>query len=603
MKIKHFEFSGREAVSIVLLILFSLGATSFVNRQFPDNPTYAVAQQLREQMTNGASASFFVQITSILYKVAALVLSGTTAFNSGILVAFLTIAPPILAALTSLFVYLALRDRGFKAFECLIVSLLFSSVPLVIMMNSSGVYSASALALLFASAGLFAFSESNPLRGLVAGVLFSLTYLISPSALVLVLALVLAGLFGLFMRGFEKKAALAHGACLIPLVIAVAAMPIIPAPSVELISVYSDFRLLIPLALASLSALMKKDSQPYAYYAVAMALLAIPAGLFMPLALPLLLVVPAALGATMLLSTANTKNENSVAWFLFLFAFFLAFLDVGGADPVKEMLLAAVSATGILIVLYIYDFRYHLAPFSAIGFLVAFALFSSLLIASSPSLQASSVHGFAFSSIDSDTHSALSWVRDNTPKTADVAYIGESGAFTFVSERILRESDSSALAKFLSSSAPASDLRSAGIGYAIVTVDVLDNPEKIRELSSSSYNPESYAYYATMGSGGVSTYALFRATNGDMLARPLGQDGNFALANSELVDKDGRLLANIPFSQLRMLNDNLSYTEPANRVIQPGAAYTSNAFRAFFEDIPGLATVYKNGTAMVLKVS
>lgn len=600
MKIKHIEFSGREVAGIALLLLFVLGATSFVPSQFLDSSTYVVAYQVREHIVNGVPADFFIQLTAFGYKLFALLLTGAAVFQRPALSLFLTVVSPAVAMLTALFAYFALRERGFESFPSLVASLLFVSVPLFILSNASGVYSAQSLSVLFCAAALFAFSEKSLPRALVSGVLLALAYLVSPAAIVFAVAFVLALLLAAFVSGAGVKGVLPILALAIPVVISLALSPRLPSQVADPLALFSSMRLLLPIAVASLAAFINpKGSIPY--FSALMLLLAFACGLFNPLLMALALLVPACLGATIILSTNTSKAENSAAWFALVFVLALGFMSLG-ADPTKAALVSLIAGAGVVAVLYMYEFKFHLVPFVALSLLVAISLSSSLAIAQSPALQASHAGGVARTSLDPQTAAALSWLRENASSEANIAFIGDPGQFRFISEHRLRAGDDGRLAKFLASNESASTLSSAGITYALVTIDTFDNPEKIRNLSDSNFNAESFSYLLTLYSGGTPAYALFESDSGDLLYRPVDSAGKLSLGNSELRDQDLNLLAIVPFSQLRMLDDTLAYSDPNNRVIMPGAAYSTNAFKIFFGTVPGLEKVYGNGKAIVFKV-
>ncbi|MCX6772207.1 MAG: hypothetical protein NTV88_00340 [Candidatus Micrarchaeota archaeon] len=162
-----FKFERNDIYAVLIVFLLSFGILFFPLKS--TLPEFGAATQIGSALSGKAAAPYVAVAAAIAP------LFGATATNPQSIVEFLMIFPPLLLALTSLFLYAAIRQLSIKRTPAAFAAVLF---PLSLSAFSflPGVYSSAALAALFFALFLFfffTFASQKKTMMLVPAILFA----------------------------------------------------------------------------------------------------------------------------------------------------------------------------------------------------------------------------------------------------------------------------------------------------------------------------------------------------------------------------------------------------------------------------------------------
>lgn len=478
-------------------------------------------------------------------------LIGVSPASPDAIVALLLMLPPLLLALSAVFIYLTLRVAGHRrtvsAFFSLFVSFLLSSqflpgvfgaaqvaTPLfsmfllhITMYSTGRKQFAIAIAALFAAASAFVYPSSALVGAAVC------------------LPLVVSGI----SEGKGGKLA----ALLLPFA-AFAAGALLPhtasALGVNIANFQSAFfQFSFLLAFASLPVALFFIARAESKHAIS-AVLGIVSFAACPPCAALALAIPAASGLEAVSAAGLSKSAKLLC--AFVFGFFAIFAIVySGGDAIRATAIAFMVATLFPLLMHFYDYKNGEA-FSILSLCaLAFAIF---LFASAQFT--SGVFGHVYYS-DSGFSSALSSISSTGVRGGTVYMVGneQMAEFYLPSGSLGNQTD---LISFLAEGKPVM----ARGSYLLLSPSYLESgswPEAGTAFSAYQFNSN---VTASDGSG----YALFVSISGGVL-RPLDTSGGFALRDGSLLDSSGRQYYSIPYSRMMMLRSDVPFDSFANRLI------------------------------------
>lgn len=554
-----FKFERNDIYAVLIVFLLSFGILFFPLKS--TLPEFGAATQIGSALSGKAAAPYVAVAAAIAP------LFGATATNPQSIVEFLMIFPPLLLALTSLFLYAAIRQLSIKRTPAAFAAVLF---PLSLSAFSflPGVYSSAALAALFFALFLFfffTFASQKKTMMLVPAILFAaLSAYINAAFGIAGIVAVLSFAANAYLKGDKRLPQFAVLA-----IVFAAAMYF----STDATGLYFNAKnigaafALMPfiVAAASVSAVlffMAKASVDHFLLFIAGLFTAV----FSPLAGALLLAIPAAGGIS---SAMEEKLPNKVklaaAFFLSFFALFgLSFAS--GSDMVKSAAIAGMLSVLAPLALHFYEYRNHrLLPAFALS-LVAISLAFSLFYALPPA------RAYYPQYSDKDMSGALLFLSGENAQS--IAILGSADAARFYSPGAALSSQQD-FTSYLLTGAP----KMQSGTYAVLSLAYFDD-----QLSGGNFDSFFYANNFTSGTG---KFALFYSTSGRLLAREVAADGSFALKDGVLLDGSGRQYAAVPLSRMLMLVPEKQFTSQSNRmiVLEEGAS------------LPYFMKIYSGGAA------
>ena len=536
------KFDTKEIIALLIVFLLPLGMGQLVAKA--TLPEYGAAVQ----MIGTGAQPVHIAVASALEKVYASIM-GMPASSAQAIVGFLLIFSPLLLALTSLFLYFACREMGYKKAQSVFAVVLFALASTVALSFLPGVYGSAQLAMLLFAAFLYPFAA----------------FAQKPSRMEMLLAAAVLGLaagyvnaaFALAGVAFAVAFAFAHHKkkegknylarlCALGLIF-VAACLLSPDKSLlafsagNLAQAASGMPFLFAGAAACIGLFFfsSRDTEYLALLLLAMALSA-----FSPLAAAVLLVFPVAEGATRMMEDI-TKSAKLAA--IFACAFFLVFGLVYGGLAIYPALGAAVML-GVLapLVLHFYDYNAR-AVFSVMGAgLLLFSLFFALFVQLPP------VKAGYPDYTDPALAQALTYLSGNNAQ--DLATLERVDALAFYLPGVQRENAANVEKLLLSGNASL-----APGTYFLFSLPTL-------EQLAPKGGFEVYYYAQNYTNNGL-TYALFISQQGRLISRELASNGKLALKDGAALDSYGSYYAPVSLPRMAMLSDNRSISDKANRML------------------------------------
>ncbi len=537
------KFDTKEIIAILIVFLLPLGIGQFVAKT--TLPEYGAAVQM---MGSAGAQPVNIAVASALEKVYAAIM-GMPAISASAIVGFLLIFPPLLLAFTSLFLYFACREMGYKKAQSVFAAALFALSSTVSLSFLPGVYGSAQLAMLLFAAFLYPFAafaqKPSRVEMLLAAAVLGL------AAGYVNAAFALAGVAFAVAFAFahhKKKEGKNYLAMLGVLALVFAAAGFL-SPDKSLLE-FSAGNLAqaasgMPFLFAGAAACIglfffsKRDSEYLALLLLAMAL-----SCFSPLAASILLVFPVAEGTARMMEDIS-KSAKLAA--IFACAFFLVFGLVYGGLAIYPALGAAVMLAVLApLVLHFYDYNAR-AVFSVMGAgLLLFSLFFALFV-QLPPIKA----GYP-SYTDPALAQALTYLSGNSAQR--LSTLERVDALAFYLPGVQRENAANAEKLLLSGNATLEPGT-----YLLFSLPTL-------EQLAPKGGFDVYYYAQNYSNSGV-TYALFISQQGRLISRELTSSGKFALKDGAALDSYGSYYAPVSLPRMVMLSDSKSISDKANRML------------------------------------
>lgn len=564
----------RELLAVLLVFLLAAGLG-----QFPQKATlagYSDAIKVRDASKGQLHISIAAAVASA-YSAAAGV-----PFSPDAIEQVLLALPPVLLGISAVFIFLSARKFGFEAAPSALGALLFAfSLPVFGMLpgvfgpQSFGLPSFSLFLLFFAHA----VSCKSKAMLMASAALGGLTGFLSPEFGAAAALAALSFFLPAALEGRKADAAVlllvalvgAGASAASPLFITLVFKPGAIASLLEL----SPF--LLAAASASTVSLIGKGRH-WGMLAIAGAALS---GLS-PLAASALLSVPAAAGASVLLSSKEEKGKRLMACALLCF-----FAVAGLAMPLLGTSKAAVAALLICpllpLMLHLYDYRGAVPVFAIAALLLCSAFFFPL-----SSLPPSRPDYPQYSS--PEVKAALQSIQG---AGGEIYLPGSFDAARFYLPGFSL-GDSSQYAAYLHS-ANATLPRGS---YLLISLASLDDPYSISGRGSF----EAF-YFASAVSSQSRPFAVFYSQSGIRLVREISPDGSLSLRDGQLVDGTGTIYASVPLSRMVMARDDAPFDSPGNRLLVISEGEPLPHFVSILSSRdPKLGKVYEKGDVILYKV-
>ncbi len=587
----------REALNVAIIVLLFLSISFIFERAYPAREGFLAALGTKDALEFG-SGNLFYSITAGIYSAFA----GGNFTPQGMLgfLGMLSLAMGILGIVSF---YLALRNYGFSENPSLFGGVLFATGPAALFAFMPNYYSENTVALSICALGLAFFSLSRKSRAFFAigGAVFLLAEIISPQFALFGIgfSLALSAEAGKKYAGEKKPEIFALPLALLLPSIAIASQNALSFSQVS--NSLFDLKFLVPLGAICLAGIARNFEKEGDAFFASLFILGMIVSFANPYAALPMIAFSAGAGINWLLSQEKKeRGERALAYVSFLF--FLPLSFAGAADPVFSIVLACTVAVLLGALLYVYKFSVRWLPFAAACFLVLSSVVGGAVL-SSAAANGTALHngGRDLGSISADEYDAYSWIGKNAPAGSKVAIVWDGAAAEFLSGREI-DAGSRKLVKFLAGNESAGVLKGEGFDYIVVSSGIFDYAQRFRDISGTSFRVESFSFYANI-SNPQGNAMLFRSGSGAYLMRQLGSDGKFAIADSGYFDASGAPAGSVPYSNIVVLDPALSPDSPKNRQIWVQGIYNTNAFEAFFGEIPGLENVYENAQARVFRVS
>lgn len=574
------KLERNEIVALLLVFFLSLGLGHFPGKETLPEFSVAIALQQEQPVQLHISAARYLE--GAYASALGLPESSPTA-----IVPFLLFFPPLLLALTALFLYLSCRALGFGRSVSAFCAVLFAS-SFVSFQFLPGAYSASQLAAPVFALFLFhlaMFVSKNRMLALVPAAAFAaLAAYLSPSFGIA--CAIVAAAFAIHEFG-KKEGRLAYFALL--LVLSAAAAYLSPEKQSLYFSVqnlaasYSAAPFL--LAAASLSFFLFFFSRARPQFAILSAAGALMFG-FSPAAATILLAFSAAEGATAVLSAGLPKS--ALLFCAFALAFFALLGMVPQADFYKTIAISALLALLFPALLHLYDYK-NAGVFSAFLLsLAALSLFSAALYPLSPQKP------MYPSYLDTDLSGAFSFLSQKQFQTLYI--LGSADAAKFYSPSSSLGSPQE-LSSFLVSGKP---LLAKGSAFVLSLSDI-DDGYSLYQNGTPQF--ATYKFISNFSSGGAS-YAVFASSSSGALLYELDSFGALALKDPLLVDSFGRQIATVPLSRAIVLSPSKPFYSPQNRLLLLEEGAKIPYFVELYSgEAPGAAKVSELGKVTVFEVN
>jgi hypothetical protein len=580
----EFKIDRNEIVALLLVFFISLGIGHFPAKN--TLPDFSVASAIQNYPSAASVQPLHIRAVYYLESAYASVL-GVPQSSPQAIVSSLLFFPPVLLALTSLFLYLSVRTLGFGRAISAFSTLLFAS-SLAAFQFLPGVYGPVQLAAPLFALFLFhfaSFASKDKLLMLIPAAIFAAaSAYLSPAFGIAAIATV--AVFAVPLLGKEDNRLAYFGAMLLLAAAAIYLSPDNQPLYFNLQGLQSFYRLApFLLAAASLSVaafFLANAKLQYALLAAAGALLSA----FNPVASALLLAISSAEGVKISLSEKTPKSA------LLAFALFLAFFTVLGIVPESDFYKAAaislVVAILFPIILHLYEYK-NVAIFS-VFFLAVFSLslFSGAFYSSVPQ-QRSAYPNYA----DKDLSEALSSLSGKNAASIYLFGFADAAKFYLPSAKIESQQE---LSSFLVSGKPVLPKGS------VLVVSLSDIDDAYSLYSNGTPQFTSFRFVSNFSSGG-SQFAIFVSTQGTALAYEVDSQGKLALSDPQLIDQYGRSYGSVPLSRAMLLSSSKHFSSPQNRllVLEEGAQipYLLNIYS---EKEQGVARLSEFGQVSVFKV-
>lgn len=577
------KIEAKEIYAILLVFFLALGFWQFPAKDTLPDFTPAMVIQRLPAMSSPQPAHLVAAAAA--EGICASIL-GQDAYSPKTIEQFLLIFPPILLSLSSLFLYLALRQLDFRRSASAFGALLFS-LSLAAMQFLPGVYGSWQLAALSLSLFIFHFSyyvsKGKPLLLAPALLFAALAGYLNPAFGVAGIALAMAFAIQSYLKG-ERK--IAHFA-IVFLAFAAASFlsPERGQLSFSVQNIQSLFSLApFLLAAASLSAVLFFNSSAQIAHLL-LFIFGVLVSAISPLAGAMLLALPAAGGISQAASDKLSSKKAKLAC-----AYFLAFFAIFGlASPVAGELRAAVIAFLISflspLMLHFYGYNSRQA-FASLGIAllvlsVSFAVFYQM----PPQRQ------FYPTYSDRDLSLALSQLSGKGVQK--LALIGSQDAARFYVPSAGLESQT-ALSDYLSSG---KNLSASGT-YLLLSLSSLDEQAVV---PGGGY--ETYFFYANFTSNGRNFAQFVSPSSGTILVRELDSNGGFALRDAQLIDPAGRPYGTISLSRMLLLKPGSPFHSEQNRLVAiDEGAQVPYFMKIYSGKADELALVSEQGKVTVFRV-
>lgn len=578
------KFDRNELIAIILVFFISLGIGHFPAKS--TLPDFSIASAIQNYQSEQSVKPLHIQAAYYLESTYASVL-GLPQSSPQAIVSFLLVFPSVILALTSLFLYLSVRNLGFgraiSAFCALLFAFSFASFAFL-----PGVFGPAQLAAPLAALFLFhfvSFASKGRLPMLIPAAIFAAaSAYLSPAFGLAAIAVVAA--FAVSSLGKESNRLAYFGAMLLLAAAAIYLSPDRQSLYFNLQGLQSSYKVApFLLAAASLSvvAFFLVNAPPqYAFLAAAGFLLSA----FNPAASAILLALSAAEGAK--ISLAEKIPKLALLAFAFSLAFFTVLGVVPEADFYKAAAISLVAAILFPVILHLYEYK-NAAIFSVFLLSVlSISLFSGAFHSSVPQ-QRSSYPSYA----DKDLSDALSYLSGKSASEVYLFGFADAAKFYLPSARIGSQQELSA---FLVSGKP--PLPSGSI--IVLSLSDIDDAYALYPDGTQQFTPFRFVSNFTSGGG---QFAIFVSTQGSALAYPLGPQGDLALSDPQLIDQYGRLYGTVPLSRAMLLSSSKPFFSPQNRllVLEEGAKIP-NLLNIYSGQAQGVAKLSEFGQVAVFKV-
>ncbi len=538
------KIERNEMAAVLIVFLLSFGVGHYPAKSTLPDFTYAISMQAA---LSGRQAPVHVQLVSYNEQAFASVL-GMPANSPKAIVQFLLFFPPLLLAVTALFLYLSLRQFGFKrsaaAFGALMFSLSLSSLQFLPGVMGSMQLASPMFAIFLFLFAYFISKESVPALG--ASALFgAAAAYINPVFGIAGIAAALSFAVPVYQK--NGKTLVLFG---LLLAVFAAAAYISPEKSAlffstgSLQSIFSLAPFLLAAASCCLALFFLSSGRiEHLLLLIAGALVAA----FSPVAGAMFLSIPASAG---IVGASEPKIPKAAK---FACAFLLATVAIVGiTSPLmefyKSVAVSAMIALFFPVLLYLYEYR-NAQMFAVLGAsLLALSLFFAFFYSLPPQKD------FYPQYSEKDLAGAL---QSMPPSASKVSMIGSQDAARFYLPSASLGSQQE-MSSYLLSGKP----KPAPGSLIIVSLSYFDD-QGILQNGSSQFESYSFAGNATSGSG---TVALF-VSSGSALVRELDSQGNLALKDGSLLDSAGRSYSSVPLSRMLLLSPDKPFYDPQNRLL------------------------------------
>ena len=543
------KFDSREIVALLIVLLLPLGLGQLAAKA--TLPEYGAASGIMQSALGAGAAPAHIAAASALEGVYAS-LMGLPAASAQAIVGFLLAFPPVLLALSSVLLYLACRQMGYKKTESVFASALFSLSSTVALSFLPGVYGSAQLATFLFAAFLLPMAAfvQKPGRMAMLGAAIVLGFAagyVNAAFAIAGIAMAVAFAFAHHKKNGEKNYLPLLG--VLALLFAAAGV-LSPDKSALAFSAdnLSSAALFMPFLLSGAAICLglyffgRKDAEYFALLLLGVALCG-----FSPLAGALLLVFPVAEGAT---KAGGDISKGAKLAAAFACGFFMVFGLVYGGAGIYPAIGAGVMI-GLLapLLLHFYDYNAR-ALFSALGAaLLLFSLFFAVFVQLPPLKQ-----GFP-SYTDPALSQALSYMSGKG--ASGIATLERQDAVSFYLPGAAVE-NGSAVDDFLL--AKSGKLQKGS--YLLFSLPMLENV--------SQQGGFDVYYYAQNYTNSGTTFALFISQQGRLISRELDAGGNFALKDGAALDSNGAYYAAVPLPLMVMLSDSKPISDRYNRMLVLG---------------------------------
>ncbi|MFA6489903.1 MAG: hypothetical protein WCT52_04460 [Candidatus Micrarchaeia archaeon] len=575
----------KELAAIAIVFFAVAGLLNFPARA--SLPEFSEAMLVQDALS-GAAVPIHTQVAAQLLPIYSSFI-GISPSSPDAIVALLLMLPPLLLALSAVFIYLTLRVAGHRrtvsAFFSLLVSFLLSSQFL------PGVYGAAQLATTIFSLFLLHITMHStgrkPFAIAIAALFAAASAFIYPSSALVGIAVCLP----LAVSGISPSGKVSGRVLLLLPFAAFAAGALLPHTASTLGVSIANFQ----SAFFQFSFLLAFASLPVALYAIARpaeskhaisALLGLVSFAACPPCAALALAIPAASG----LEAASNGSLSKSAKLLcaFVFGFFAIFAIVySGGDAIRATAMAFMVAILFPLLMHFYDYQ-NGQGFSILSLCaLAFAIF---LFASAQFTPGTFGHVYYS---DSGFSSALSSIFGTGVQGGTVYLIGNEkmAEFYLPSGSLGNQTD---LISFLAEGKP----MPASGSYLLLSPSYLESGSWPEEGTAFS----AYQFNSNISASDGSAYAVFASISGGVL-RPLDTSGGFALRDGSLLDSSGRQYYTIPYSRMMMLRSDVPFNSFANRLIIVGDGSVPPYFLKIYSGkADGVAKVRDFGSLSLYKV-
>lgn len=534
------KLEKNEAYAVLIVFLLSIGFWQFPSKT--TLPEFGPATGIRLAMM-GTSSPLHIQAAAQAARL----------FGAGLepqgMVSFLLAFSPLLLALSSVFIYLALRQLNFRKTPSAFAAILFP-LSLSAMAFLPGVYSSSVPAALFFSLFLLCFASFFAKKAqlmLAPALLFAALSSYTNAAFgIAVAASVLSFGAGAYLKGDRRLVQF----CLL-LVVAAAGLFLSPESQQLYFSVQGIGAALslspFILAAASVSAVLFFLAAGGTEYFL-LFISGIFVSIFSPVAGAALLAIPAGAGVSAAMEESLKRPAKLASAFFIAFFALLGLATASGTELYKAAAIAGMLAVLAPLLLHFYEYRNHrLLPAFALS-LVALSAATALFYQSGPQRDYFPQYS------DKDLSAALSQLSGTGAQA--IAIIGSQDAARFYvpSATFAGQKEISA---YLLTGAPRPEPGS----HLVLSLSYLDDPTQLGSESFEAY------FHSNNFSSGASSYALFFSQQGRLIAREIGADGSLSLKDGILLDQSGRSYGEMPLSRMILLKPSQPFSGRGNRMI------------------------------------